>query len=74
MLFSFAFVYAWAQVHTGHWFLAANCMAQIIMSVPVTALLYRNVIDGGIDFFQFILNFRLKHPGLCPKAADLLSL
>ena len=54
VLFSFVFVYIWAQVHTGHWFLAANCMAQIIMSVPVTALLYRNVIDGGIDFFQFI--------------------
>ena len=52
MLFTILFVAFWVRIHTGSCAYTAACMAQILMSVPITALVYRFVFR--FEYFAFL--------------------
>ncbi|KAH8058615.1 hypothetical protein JL722_5836 [Aureococcus anophagefferens] len=52
MLFTILFVTFWVRIHTGSCAYTAACMAQILMSVPITAFVYRFVFR--FEYFAFL--------------------
>mmetsp|Transcript_21365 Transcript_21365/g.41462 ORF Transcript_21365/g.41462 Transcript_21365/m.41462 type:complete len:1040 (+) Transcript_21365:395-3514(+) len=51
-IFSLAFVYLWMLYQMRSFFLASFCMLQIIISLPVSIVVYRSVFQ--VSYFQFI--------------------